>query len=77
MLDSIQDCFFYILHFTNLPFCKDTEDITVSHAFTDVPSWIAPKDATTVRVDSPTVISAEEIHSTIPVLTGISLKLQL
>lgn len=73
------DCIglFVILHFTELPLCKDTEDITMSPAVTDVTYWIVTGDTKTVRVDSLNVISAEEIHSSIPMLTVISLTLQL
>lgn len=65
-----------ILHFTELPLCIDTEDIIMSPAVTDVTYSIVPGDAkTTVRVYSLNVISAAEIHSSIPVLTVISLSL--
>lgn len=63
-----------ILHFTELPLCKDTEDITVQPVVNDVSYWVVPKDATTVRVGSP---SAAEIHISIPLLTVILLTLQL
>lgn len=66
-----------ILNFTELPLCIDTEDITMSPAVTDVTYWIVTGDTKTVRVDSLNVISAEEIHSSIPMLTVISLTLQL
>lgn len=74
------DCIslFMILHFTELPLCIETEDITMSPAVTDVTYSNVPGDAkTTVRVDSLNVISAAEIHSSIPMLTVISLTLQL
>lgn len=57
--------------------CKDTEDITISTAVTDFPYSIVPEDANTVRAKSLNVISAAEIHSSITVLTVISLTLQL
>uniref|UniRef100_A0A8W8JUS8 EGF-like domain-containing protein n=1 Tax=Magallana gigas TaxID=29159 RepID=A0A8W8JUS8_MAGGI len=57
-----------------LPLCKDTEDITVQPVVNDVSYWVVPKDATTVRVGSP---SAAEIHISIPLLTVILLTLQL
>lgn len=67
-----------ILNFTDLPLCIDTEDITMSPAVTDVTYSIVPGDAkTTVRVDSLNMVSAAEIHSSIPMLTVISLTLQL
>lgn len=66
-----------ILHFTELPLCKDTEDITVPPVVTYVSYWIVPKDATTARVGSPSVISAADMYSSIPVLTVILLTLQL
>lgn len=60
----------FILHFTELPLCKDTEDITVQPVANDVSYWVVPKDATTVRVGSP-------IHISIPLLTVILLTLQM
>lgn len=64
-----------ILHFTDLPLCKDTEDIPP--AVTYLPYSIVPGEAKTVRVDSLNMTSAAEIHSSIPVLTVISLTLLL
>lgn len=66
-----------ILNFTELPLCIDTEDITMSPAVTDVTYSIVPGDTETVRVDSLNMVSAAEIHSSIPVLTVISLTLLL
>lgn len=66
-----------IFYFTGLPLCEDTEDITVPPVVTDVPYSIVPTDAKSVRVKSRNVMSAAEIHSSIPVLTVISLTLQL
>eukprot|EP00105_Crassostrea_gigas_P012775 XP_011428880.1 PREDICTED: uncharacterized protein LOC105329359 [Crassostrea gigas] len=60
-----------------LPLCEDTEDITVPPVVTDVPYSIVPTNAKSVRVKSRNVMSAAEIHSSIPVLTVISLTLQL
>lgn len=57
--------------------CEDTEDITVPPVVTDVPYSIVPTDAKSVRVKSRNVMSVAEIHSSIPVLTVISLTLQL
>lgn len=73
------DCIslFMILHFTELPLCMDTEDITMSPAVTDVTYSIVTGDTKTVRVDSLNVTSAEDIHSSIPMLTVFSLRLQL
>lgn len=73
------DCIslFIILHFTELPLCKDTEDITMSPAVTDVTYSIVTGDTKTVRVDSLNGISAAEIHSSIPMVTVISFMLQL
>lgn len=66
-----------ILNFTELPLCIDTEDITMSPAVTDVTYSIVTGDTKTVRVDSLNMVSAAEIHSSIPVLTVISLTLLL
>lgn len=66
-----------IFYFTGLPLCEDTEDITVPPVVTDVPYSIVPTNAKSVRVKSRNVMSAAEIHSSIPVLTVISLTLQL
>lgn len=66
-----------IFYFTGLPLCKDTEDITVPPVVTDVPYSIVPTDAKMVRAKSRYVNAAAEIHSYIPVLTVISLMLQL
>lgn len=74
------DCIglFMILHFIELPLCFDTEDITMSPAVTDVTYSIVFGDTkTTVWVDSLKMVSAAEIHSSIPVLTVISLTLLL
>uniref|UniRef100_A0A8W8JQ15 Uncharacterized protein n=1 Tax=Magallana gigas TaxID=29159 RepID=A0A8W8JQ15_MAGGI len=60
-----------------LPLCKDTEDITMSPAVTDVTYSIVTGDTKTVRVDSLNGISAAEIHSSIPMVTVISFMLQL
>lgn len=60
-----------------LPLCIDTEDITMSPAVTDVTYSIVTGDTKTVRVDSLNMVSAAEIHSSIPVLTVISLTLLL
>lgn len=65
----------YVVHFTGLPLCKKTEDITVSPAVTDVSYSIVPEDAKTA--ESLNDISAAEMHSSIPVLTMISLTLLL
>lgn len=59
----------------DLPLCKDTEDIPP--AVTYLPYSIVPGEAKTVRVDSLNMTSAAEIHSSIPVLTVISLTLLL
>lgn len=67
----------WFFYFTGLPLCEDTEDITVPPVVTDVPYSIVPIDAKSVRVKSRNVMSAAEIHSSIPVLTVISLTLQL
>lgn len=67
----------WLFYFTGLPSCEDTEDITVPPVVTDVPYSIVPTDAKSVRVKSRNVMSAAEIHSSIPVLTVISLTLQL
>lgn len=67
----------YVVHFTGLPLCKNTEDITVSPAVADVSYSIVPEDAKTVQAESLIVTSAAEIHLSIPVLTMISLALQL
>lgn len=66
-----------IVYFTELPLCEDTEDITVSTAVTDVPYSIVPKDAETIRAKPLNVISAAEMHSSVSVLTVISLMLRL
>lgn len=73
------DCIglFMILHFTELPLCIDTEDIIMSPAVTDVTYSIVTGDTETVRSDSLNMVSAAEIHSSIPVLTVISLTLLL
>lgn len=68
---------FIISHFTGLPLCMDTEDTTMSPTVTDITYSIVTGDTKTVRVDSLNMISAAEIHSSIPVLTVISLTLQL
>lgn len=61
-----------------LPLCIDTEDITMSPAVTDVTYSIVLGDTkTTVWVDSLNMVSAAEIHSSIPVLTVILLTLLL
>lgn len=67
----------WFFYFTGLPLCEDTEDITVPPVVTDVPYSIVPTDAKSVRVKSRNVMSVAEIHSSIPVLTVISLTLQL
>lgn len=63
----------WFIYFTGLPLCEDTEDITVSPVVTS----IVPTESKSVRVKSRNVMSAAEIHSSIPVLTVISLTLQL
>lgn len=62
-----------IFYFTGLPLCEDTEDITVSPVVTS----IVPTESKSVRVKSRNVMSAAEILTSIPVLTVISLTLQL
>lgn len=56
--------------------CIDTEDITMPPAVTDVTYSIVTGDAKTVRAKSLDGLSAAEIHSSIPLLTVISLSLQ-
>lgn len=60
-----------------LPMCEDTEDNPVSPAVTNVPYLIVPRDAKKVRAKSLNVNSAAEMHSSISVLTVISLTLLL
>lgn len=62
-----------IFYFTGLPLCEDTEDITVSPVVTS----IVPTESKSVRVKSRNVMSAAEILTSIPVLTVISLTIQL
>lgn len=63
----------WFIYFTGLPLCEDTEDITVSPVVTS----IVPTESKSVRVKSRNVMSAAEILTSIPVLTVISLTLQL
>lgn len=56
-----------------LPLCIDTEDITMSPAVLDVTYSIVPGDTETIWVDSLNMVSAAEIHSSIPMLTVILL----
>lgn len=63
----------WFFYFTGLPLCEDTEDITVSPVVTS----IVPTESKSVRVKSRNVMSAAEILTSIPVLTVISLTLQL
>lgn len=61
----------------DLSLCIDTDDSAVSPAFTEVPYSIVPEDEQIGEIELGYSTSAAKMHASIPVLTMISLTLQL